>query len=182
MKRNLSVFLVLLNIFLSKSLTSLATTNEKDVDKNSATIVSEVEKSDAENIEEQKEEKGEKTKVEEKNNDKTVGDTEKKKETISIEISAGTIEKIKKMLSSETSEKCTKTRLAIETIFSVLLGVELLCSVKNQCFGTAEPVMAENIQEKSWFRSTFNFTKNAFFKVSDKILNGLPFYLIFKYI
>lgn len=192
MKRILSILLVLLNLSLPRFFTCFAG-GEKDEKAviNTTTVVEE--KADSsKNEEDKKDEKSEKA----ENVVKNVENTEKtKKESISLEISAETIDKIRQVLNSEVPKKRTKTQLAIETIFSILLGVGLFCSVKNQCFGSAEPIVTgpivtgptvaepikDNVQADGWFQWGFGLAKNAVLKVSDKVLNVFPFYLLLKY-
>lgn len=188
MKRILSILLVLLNLSLPRFFTCFAG-GEKDEKAviNTTTVVEE--KADSsKNEEDKKDEKSEKA----ENVVKNVENTEKtKKESISLEISAETIDKIRQVLNSEMPQKRTKTQLAIETILSILLGVGLFCSVKNQCFGPAEPIVTgptvaepikDNVQADGWFQWGFGLAKNAVLKVSDKVLNVFPFYLLMKYV
>ena len=116
-----SIFLVFTNLFLSKSLTCLAKPDEKVTSKKVVTL------------EKKKKKAEEKQKVEE---DAEAEDEVEhhKKNTISLEISDETIEKIKEMLNSETNENYAKARLTIDAIFSVILGVNLLCSLKERFF------------------------------------------------
>lgn len=182
MKKALSILLVMLTLTLSKGFVCYA---EPEVETKTETVATVVEEKDETSKDEEKSEKAE-------NVVKNVENTEKtKKESISLEISAETIDKIRSLLNSESKEKCTKTKLAIETILSILLGVGLFCSVKNQCFGPAEPIVTgptvaepikDNVQADGWFQWGFGLAKNAVLKVSDKVLNVFPFYLLMKYV
>lgn len=186
MKRILSILLVLLNLFLPRTFTCFAE-GEKDTKVEIATNTVVEEKTDAsENIEDKKEKKREKA----ENVVKNVENTEKpKKESISLEISAETIDKIRQVLNSEVPQKRTKTQLAIETIFSILLGVGLFCSVKNQCFGAPTTTVGEavitqtneNSKSAGWFDWTFGLAKRGVLKAADKVANVFPFYLLLKY-
>lgn len=198
MKRILSILLVLLNLSLPRFFTCFAE-GEKDekVVINTNTVVEE--KADSsKNAEDKKDEKSEKA----ENVVKNVENSEKpKKESISLEISAETMEKIKKVLNSEKRCEYPKTKLAIETVLGVLCVVGLLCSIKNECFGHACPTKPpvvdepaqpplnentqkktqENIQNENWARSAFDMTKRFFVTLSDKALNVFPFYLLLRY-
>ena len=102
MKRILSILLVLLNLSLPKTFTCFAEgVKDTMVEITTNTVVEE--KTDtSENIEDKKdEEKGEKAEKVVKN----VENTEKsKKESISLDISAETIDKIRKLLNSGSTE------------------------------------------------------------------------------
>lgn len=198
MKRILSILLVLLNLSLPRFFTCFAE-GEKDekVVINTNTVVEE--KADSsKNAEDKKDEKSEKA----ENVVKNVENSEKpKKESIYLEISAETMGKIKKVLSSEKRCEYPKTKLAIETVLGVLCVVGLLCSIKNECFGhacptkppvvdePAQPPLNENTQKKTqentqnenWARSAFDMTKRFFVTLSDKALNVFPFYLLLRY-
>lgn len=186
MKKALSILLVMLTLTLPKSFVCYA---EPEVETKTETVATVVEEKNENSKDEEKSEKAE-------NVVKNVENSEKpKKESISLEISAETIDKIRQVLNSEMPQKRTKTQLAIETIFSILLGVGLFCSVKNQCFGSAEPIVTgpivtgptvaepikDNVQADGWFQWGFGLAKNAVLKVSDKVLNVFPFYLLLKY-
>lgn len=181
MKKALSILLVFLTLNLSKGFVCFA---EPEVETKTETVAIVVEEKDETSKDEEKSEKAE-------NVVKNVENSEKpKKESISLEISAETIDKIRQVLNSEMPQKRTKTQLAIETIFSILLGVGLFCSVKNQCFGSAEPIVAgptvaepikDNVQADGWFQWGFGLAKRAVLKVSDKVLNVFPFYLLMRY-
>ena len=109
MKKVFSIFLIFTNLFLSKSLTCLAEPDEKVTSKKVVTL------------EKKKKKAEEKKKIEE--DAETEDEVEHhKKNTISLEISDETIEKIKEMLNSETNENYAKARLTIDAIFSVILG------------------------------------------------------------
>lgn len=168
MKKVFSIFLVFTNLFLSKSLTCLAEPDEKVTSKKVVTL------------EKKKKKAEEKQKVEE--DVETEEEVEHhKKNTISLEISDETIEKIKEMLNSETNENYAKARLTIDAIFSVILGVNLLCSLKERFFSSPEPVIAEKVQSRTWFNSALSVTKSVFFKVVDKVSTALPFLLLLRY-
>lgn len=175
MKKALSILLVLLTFNLSKGFVCFT---EPEVETKTETVATVVEEKD-----EEKSEKAE-------NVVKNVENSEKpKKESISLEISAETIDKIRQVLNSEMPQKRTKTQLAIETIFSILLGVGLFCSVKNQCFGAptttiGEPVITptiENPKNAGWFEWGFGLAKRGVLKAADKVANVFPFYLLLKY-
>lgn len=85
------------------------------------------------------------------------------------------------MLNSETNETYAKARLTINAIFSVILGVNLLCSLKEKFFPSTEPIVAEKVQNKTWFNSALSVTKSIFFKVVDKVSTALPFLLLLRY-
>ena len=213
MKKIFSVLLVLANLALSKSFACLAsneeTTNaelpaaivveEKKENVEAAKVTGEKEKTDTpESKENKNDEKGEKN---ESNIQNVENDGKTKKESISLEISAETMEKIKKVLSSEKRCEYPKTKLAIETVLGVLCVVGLLCSIKNECFGHACPTKPpvvdkparpplnentqkktqENTQNESWAHSAFDMTKRFFVTLSDKALNVFPFYLLLRY-
>ena len=168
MKKVFSIFLVFTNLFLSKSLTCLAKPDEKVTSKKVVTV------------EKKKKKAEEKQKVEEEVEVENEAENPKNN-SISIEISDETIEKIKEMLNSETNENYAKARLTIDAIFSVILGVNLLCSLKERFFSSPEPVIAEKVQSKTWFNSALSVTKSVFFKVVDKISTALPFLLLLRY-
>ena len=181
MKKVLSVLLALLTLTLSKGFVCLADPEKEAKTETVTTVVKE--KTDTS----KDEEKGEKS----ENVVKNVENSEKpKKESISLEISAETIDKIRQVLNSEVPQKRTKTQLAIETIFSILLGVGLFCSVKNQCFGAPTTTVGEavitqtNDESKSagWFEWTFGLAKRGVLKAADKVANIFPFYLLMKYV
>lgn len=180
MKKALSILLVMLTLTLSKGFVCFTEPENLSKTETVTTIVKE--KTDAS----KDEEKGEKA----ENVVKNVENSEKpKKESISLEISAETIDKIRQVLNSEIPQKRTKTQLAIETIFSILLGVGLFCSVKNQCFGApattiGEPVITptiENPKNAGWFEWGFGLAKRGVLKAADKVANVFPFYLLLKY-
>ena len=163
MKKVFSIFLIFTNLFLSKSLICLAEPDEKVTSKK--VVILEKKKKKAE----------EKQKVEE--DAETEDEVEHhKKNTISLEISDETIEKIKEMLNSETNENYAKARLTIDA-----MGVNLLCSLKERFFSSPEPVIAEKVQSKTWVSSALSVTKSVFFKVVDKISTALPFLLLLRY-
>ena len=189
MKRILSVLLVLLNLSLPEAFTCFVE-SEKDskVDIITSTGIEEI--TDTSRNEEDKQD--EKSEKDEKagNIVKNVENSEKpKKESISLEISAETIDKIRQVLNSEVPQKRTKTQLAIETIFSILLGVGLFCSVKNQCFGAPTTTVGEavitqtneNSKSAGWFEWGFGLAKRGVLKAADKVANVFPFYLLLKY-
>lgn len=169
MKKVFSIFLVFTNLFLSKSLICLAEPNEKVTSKKVVTV-------------EKKRKKAEEQKKVEEEVDEVENEAENSKNSsISIEISDETIEKIKEMLNSETNENYAKARLTIDAIFSVILGVNLLCSLKERFFTSPEPVIAEKVQSKTWVSSALSVTKSVFFKVVDKVSTALPFLLLLRY-
>lgn len=180
MKKALSILLVMLTLTLPKSFVCYA---EPEVETKTETVATVVEEKNENSKDEEKSEKAE-------NVVKNVENSEKpKKESISLEISAETIDKIRQVLNSEMPQKRTKTQLAIETIFSILLGVGLFCSVKNQCFGApattiGEPVITptiENPKNAGWFEWGFGLAKRGVLKAADKVANVFPFYLLLKY-
>lgn len=180
MKKALSILLVMLTLTLSKGFMCFTEPENLSKAETVTTIVKE--KTDTS----KDEEKGEKA----ENVVKNVENSEKpKKESISLEISAETIDKIRQVLNSEMPQKRTKAQLAIETIFSILLGVGLFCSVKNQCFGApattiGEPVITptiENPKNAGWFEWGFGLAKRGVLKAADKVANVFPFYLLLKY-
>lgn len=180
MKKALSILLVMLTLTLPKGFVCYA---EPEVETKTETVATVVEEKDETSKDEEKGEKAE-------NVVKNVENSEKpKKESISLEISAETIDKIRQVLNSEIPQKRTKTQLAIETIFSILLGVGLFCSVKNQCFGApattiGEPVITptiENPKNAGWFEWGFGLAKRGVLKAADKVANVFPFYLLLKY-
>lgn len=168
MKKVFSIFLVFTNLFLSKGLICLAEPDEKVTSKKVVTLEEKKKK-----VEEQK-------KVEEEVEVENEAESSKQN-TISIEISDETIEKIKAMLNSETNETYAKARLTIDAVFSVILGVNLLCSLKERFFSSPEPVIAEKVQSKTWVSSALSVTKSVFFKVVDKVSTALPFLLLLRY-
>lgn len=217
MKKVLSCLLVLTNLALSKSFACLASNEETaNAGLPAATVVEEKkenveaakgtgekEKTDnPESKENKNDEKGEKN---ESNIQNVENDGKTKKESISLEISAEMMEKIKKVLSSEKRCEYPKAKLAIETVLGVLCVVGLLCSIKNECFGHACPTKPpvvdepaqppfnentqeniqentqENTQNESWAHSAFDMTKRFFVTLSDKALNVFPFYLLLRY-
>lgn len=180
MKKALSILLVMLTLTLSKGFVCYA---EPEVETKTETVATVVEEKDETSKDEEKSEKAE-------NVVKNVENSEKpKKESISLEISAETIDKIRQVLNSEVPQKRTKTQLAIETIFSILLGVGLFCSVKNQCFGAPTTTVGEavitqtneNSKSAGWFDWTFGLAKRGVLKAADKVANVFPFYLLLKY-
>lgn len=180
MKKALSILLVMLTLTLPKSFVCYA---EPEVETKTETVATVVEEKDETSKDEEKSEKAE-------NVVKNVENSEKpKKESISLEISAETIDKIRQVLNSEVPQKRTKTQLAIETIFSILLGVGLFCSVKNQCFGAPTTTVGEavitqtneNSKSAGWFDWTFGLAKRGVLKAADKVANVFPFYLLLKY-
>lgn len=160
--------MVFTNLFLSKGLICLAEPDEKVTSKKVVTLEEKKKK-----VEEQK-------KVEEEVEVENEAESSKQN-TISIEISDETIEKIKAMLNSETNETYAKARLTIDAVFSVILGVNLLCSLKERFFSSPEPVIAEKVQSKTWVSSALSVTKSVFFKVVDKVSTALPFLLLLRY-
>lgn len=180
MKKALSILLVMLTLTLSKGFVCYA---EPEVETKTETVATVVGEKDETSKDEEKSEKAE-------NVVKNVENSEKpKKESISLEISAETIDKIRQVLNSEVPQKRTKTQLAIETIFSILLGVGLFCSVKNQCFGAPTTTVGEavitqtneNSKSAGWFDWTFGLAKRGVLKAADKVANVFPFYLLLKY-
>ena len=180
MKKALSILLVMLTLNLSKGFVCFT---ESEVETKTETVVTVVEEKEETSKGEEKSEKAE-------NVVKNVENSEKpKKESISLEISAETIDRIRQVLNSEVPQKRTKTQLAIETIFSILLGVGLFCSVKNQCFGAPTTTVGEavitqtneNSKSEGWFDWTFGLAKRGVLKAADKVANVFPFYLLLKY-
>lgn len=180
MKKALSILLVMLTLTLSKNFVCYA---EPEVETKTETVATVVEEKDETSKDEEKNEKA-------GNIFKNVENSEKpKKESISLEISAETIDKIRQVLNSEVPQKRTKTQLAIETVFSILLGVGLFCSVKNQCFGAPTTTVGEavitqtndNSKSAGWFEWTFGLAKRGVLKAADKVANVFPFYLLLKY-
>lgn len=168
MKKVFSVFLVISNLFLSNSFLSLAKPTEK-VTAEKVVIV-------------ESENKKEEDKKETEKQDKTEENKEKpKKNTISLEINYETIEKVKKLLNSETDGTYKKARLAIDVLLIVLLGVSVLCSIKEKFFPVTKPTPIKDVQNKTWFQSVLATTKNIFFKAADKISTALPFLVMFMY-
>ena len=165
MKKVFSTFLVISNLFLSKSLICLAETDKKVHSEKVVTVDSEKKK------EEEKKENEKQDKTEEK----------PKKNTISLEISDETIEKVKELLNSETDGTYKKARLAMDVLLSVLLGVSVLCSIKEKFFPVPKPTPIKDVQNKTWFQSALATTKNIFFKAADKISTALPFLVMFMY-
>lgn len=163
MKKVFSTFLVISNLFLSNSLLSLAEPTEKVTTEKVVTVESEKKK---------REEKQDKT---EENKEKT------KKNTISLEISDETIEKVKELLNSETNGTYKKARLAMDVLLSVLLGVSVLCSIKEKFFPVPKSSPIKDVQNKTWLQSALATTKNIFFKAADKISTALPFLVMFMY-
>lgn len=168
MKKSFSVFLVISNLFLSNSLLSLAESTEKVTTEKVVTVDSEKKK------EEEKKETEKQDKTEE-NKEKT------KKNTISVEISNETIEKVKELLNSETNGTYKNARLAMDVLLCVLLGVSVLCSIKEKFFPVPKPIPIKDVQNKTWFQSALATTKNIFFKAADKISTALPFLVMFMY-
>lgn len=168
MKKSFSVFLVISNLFLSNSLLSLAESTEKVTTEKVVTVDSEKKK------EEEKKETEKQDKTEE-NKEKT------KKNTISVEISNETIEKVKELLNSETNGTYKNARLAMDILLCVLLGVSVLCSIKEKFFPVPKPIPIKDVQNKTWFQSALATTKNIFFKAADKISTALPFLVMFMY-
>lgn len=160
MKKVFSTFLVISNLFLSNSLLSLAEPTEKVTTEKVVTVESEKKK---------REEKQDKT------------EEKQKKNTISLEISDETIEKVKELLNSETNGTYKKARLAMDVLLSVLLGVSVLCSIKEKFFPVPKPTPIKDVQNKTWFQSALATTKNIFFKAADKISTALPFLVMFMY-
>lgn len=198
MKKALSILLVFLTLTLSKGFVCFAEPEEKTSTETVATVVEEKDETSKD------EEKNETLQEDEKEENvvKNVENSEKpKKESIYLEISAETMGKIKKVLSSEKRCEYPKTKLAIETVLGVICVVGLLCSIKNECFGhacptkppvvdePAQPPLNENTQKKtqentqneSWAHSAFDMTKRFFVTLSDKALNVFPFYLLLRY-
>lgn len=168
MKKVFSVFLVISNLFLSNSFLSLAKPTKK-VTAEKVVIV-------------ESEKKKEEEKQEAEKQDKTEENKEKaKKNTISLEINYETIEKVKELLNSETNGTYKKARLAMDVLLSVLLGVSVLCSIKEKFFPVPKPTPIKNVQNKTWFQSALATTKNIFFKAADKISTALPFLVMFMY-
>lgn len=160
MKKVFSTFLVISNLFLSNSLLSLAEPTEKVTTEKVVTVESEKKK---------REEKQDKT------------EEKQKKNTISLEISDETIEKVKELLNSETDGTYKKARLAMDVLLSVLLGVSVLCSIKEKFFPVPKPTPIKDIQNKTWLQSALATTKNILFKAADKISTALPFLVMFMY-
>lgn len=160
MKKVFSTFLVISNLFLSNSLLSLAEPTEKVTTEKVVTVESEKKK-------------------EEEKQDKT--EEKQKKNTISLEISDETIEKVKELLNSETNGTYKKARLAMDVLLSVLLGVSVLCSIKEKFFPVPKPTPIKDVQNKTWLQSALATTKNIFFKAADKISTALPFLVMFMY-
>lgn len=167
MKKVFSTFLVVSNLFLSKSLICLAETDKK-VQFEKVVIV-------------ESENKKEEDKKETEKQNKTEENKEKQKNTISLEISDETIEKVKELLNSETDGTYKKARLAMDVLLSVLLGVSVLCSIKEKFFPVPKPTPIKDVQNKTWFQSALATTKNIFFKAADKISTALPFLVMFMY-
>lgn len=167
MKKVFSTFLVVSNLFLSKSLICLAETDKK-VQSEKVVIV-------------ESENKKEEDKKETEKQNKTEENKEKQKNTISLEISDETIEKVKELLNSETDGTYKKARLAMDVLLSVLLGVSVLCSIKEKFFPVPKPTPIKDVQNKTWFQSALATTKNIFFKAADKISTALPFLVMFMY-
>ena len=134
MKKVLSWLLVLTNLALSKSFACLASNEETaNAGLPAATVVEEkkenVEATKSTEVEEKtntseskenkNEEKGEKNESIIQN---VENDGKTKKESISLEISAKMMEKIKKVLSSEKRCEYPKTKLAIETVLESKIG------------------------------------------------------------
>lgn len=165
MKKVFSTFLVISNLFLSKSLICLAETDKKVTTEKVVTVDSEKKK------EEDKKENEKQDKTEEK----------QKKNTISLEISDETIEKVKELLNSETNGTYKKARLAMDVLLSVLLGVSVLCSIKEKFFPVPKPTPIKDVQNRTWLQSALATTKNIFFKAADKISTALPFLVMFMY-
>lgn len=160
MKKVFSTFLVISNLFLSNSLLSLAEPTEKVTTEKIVTMESEKKK---------KEEKQDKT------------EEKQKKNTISLEISDETIEKVKELLNSETDGTYKKARLAMDVLLSVLLGVSVLCSIKEKFFPVPKPTPIKDVKNRTWLQSALATTKNIFFKAADKISTALPFLVMFMY-
>lgn len=168
MKKVFSTFLVISNLFLSKSLICLAETDKK-VQSEKIVIV------ESENKKEEDKKETEKQNKTEENKEKT------KKNTISLEISDETIEKVKELLNSETDGTYKKARLAMDVLLSVLLGVSVLCSIKEKFFPVPKPTPIKDVQNKTWLQSALATTKNILFKAADKISTALPFLVMFMY-
>lgn len=165
MKKVFSTFLVISNLFLSNSLLSLAEPTEKVTTEKVVTVESEKKKREEKQVTEKQD------KTEEK----------QKKNTISLEISDETIEKVKELLNSETNGTYKKARLAMDALLSVLLGVSILCSIKEKFFPVPKPTQIKDVQNKTWVQSALATTKNIFFKAADKISTALPFLVMFMY-
>lgn len=180
MKKALSILLVMLTLTLSKGF--MCFTEPENLSK-AETVATVVEEKDETSKDEEKSEKAENVVKNAENSEKT------KKESIYLEISAETIDKIRQVLNSEVPQRRTKTQLAIEAIFSILLGVGLFCSVKNQCFGAPTTTIGEAVitqtnnesKSASWFEWGFGLAKRGVLKAADKVANVFPFYLLLKY-